>query len=315
MVTVIICLSESVKVYDLLGLGAVAVDDLIYVPRYPPPDAKISVLRSERQCGGLTGTALVAAARLGSKCVYAGVLGQDEFSQFAVRRLQEEGIDLGYLQQRAAARPVHSFIVVDEQRQTRNVFADSTAAIGAADDWPSREVIHSTRVLFVDHFGLKGMMRAARLARELNIPVVADFEREDEPLFPELLQAVDHLILSHGFVDRLTGEAEPARAIEQLWNSHRQAVVITCGQDGCWYRGLNGPIIHHPAYPVKTVDTTGCGDVFHGAYASALARGLELEARIEFSSAAAALKARQRGGQTGIPDRRAVESFLQSSKS
>ena len=64
--------------YDVLGLGSVAVDDLLYVPHYPPADAKLQVRRRERQCGGLTATALVAAARLGARCAYAGVLGEDE---------------------------------------------------------------------------------------------------------------------------------------------------------------------------------------------------------------------------------------------
>jgi len=67
---------------------------------------------------------------------------------------------------------------------------------------------------------------------------------------------------------------------------------------------------YQPAYRVQVMDTTGCGDVFHGAYASALVRGLELPERIRFASAAAALKATQPGGQAGIPSRAAVEEFL-----
>jgi sugar/nucleoside kinase (ribokinase family) len=58
------------------------------------------------------------------------------------------------------------------------------------------------------------------------------------------------------------------------------------------------------------VDTTGCGDVFHGAYASALARGLGLAERVRFASAAAALKATRHGGQAGIPTRDTTEAFL-----
>jgi sugar/nucleoside kinase (ribokinase family) len=61
---------------------------------------------------------------------------------------------------------------------------------------------------------------------------------------------------------------------------------------------------------VPTVDTTGCGDVFHGAYASALVRGLEVPAVIRFATAAAALKAMRCGGQAGAPTRAAVDAFL-----
>jgi ribokinase len=297
---------------DILGLGSVAVDDLIYVEAYPPADAKVSVMRSERHCGGLTATALVAAARLGSKCAYAGVLGKDELSAFALERMRAEGIDLGWMVQRSEARPIHSFIVVDESRHTRNVFANSKGFVGADDHWPEAKVIQSAGVLFVDHFGLAGMVRSARLARKAGIPVVGDFEKESEPPFRELLALVDHLIVSKSFAEKFTGRNDPARAAKGLWTEQRKAVVVTCGVEGCWYvsHGHPGTARHQPAFPVKTVDTTGCGDVFHGAYASALARGVELEERIRFASAAAALKAARPGGQAGIPTREVVEGFL-----
>ncbi len=69
-------------------------------------------------------------------------------------------------------------------------------------------------------------------------------------------------------------------------------------------------IRHLPAFPVEVVDTTGCGDVFHGAYAAGLAEGMNLPDRVRLAAAAAALKATQSGGQTGIPTRDAVDTFL-----
>jgi sugar/nucleoside kinase (ribokinase family) len=100
--------------------------------------------------------------------------------------------------------------------------------------------------------------------------------------------------------------------VQKLWLPVRLAVVVTCGDAGGWYRGDAGPTAPapYPAFAVPTVDTTGCGDVFHGAYASALARGLNLEERIRFSAAAAAIKATRRGAQAGIPTREETEAFL-----
>src|SRR5690348_17831501 len=108
--------------YDVLGLGCVAVDDLLYVDSYPPPDAKVQVRRRERQCGGLTGTALVAAARLGSRCAYAGVLGPDDDSRFVLDTFRREGIDLSYIALEPEARPIRSIIIVDETSRTRTIF-------------------------------------------------------------------------------------------------------------------------------------------------------------------------------------------------
>lgn len=300
------------KEFDVLGLGCAAVDDLIYVEAYPPADAKVSVLRTERQCGGLTATALVAASRLGSRCAFAGVLGTDDGSQYGIHRLREEGVDLTYLRQRPEAKIIHSFIVVDTARNTRNIFADLNGVVGCDSDWPAEQVIRSARVLLVDHFGLKGMIRAARIARSAQIPIVADFEKTPGPEFSTLIELVDHLIVSESFAENLTRQTNPAEAVRALWTDLRDTVIVTGGAEGCWYLARPEPsrVRHQPAFRVPVVDTTGCGDVFHGAYASALARGLAVEERIRFASATAALKATQEGGQAGIPNRAAVDSLL-----
>jgi len=297
---------------DVLGLGCAAIDDLLYVSAYPAADEKMPVRRRERHCGGLTATALVAAARLGSRCAYAGVLGEDELSRFVVERFRQEGIETGYVRRRPDARPVHATIIVDQSQNTRTILYDLDGAVGAAPDWPEEELIRAAGVLFVDNIGVEGMIRAARLARQAGIPVVADLESDQHPRFAELLALVDHLILSRDFAARLTGRSDPAAAANVLWTPERKAVAVTCGAAGCWYvdAARLGVLIHQPAFSVEVVDTTGCGDVFHGAYASALARGLDTSARIRFASAAAALKATRPGGQAGIPTRAAVEAFL-----
>jgi sugar/nucleoside kinase (ribokinase family) len=297
---------------DVLGLGCVAVDELLYVEGYPPADSKGRVLGRERQCGGQTATALVAAARLGSRCAYAGVLGDDECSQFVIRRMEQEGIDLQYLVRRAEARPIRAVVIVDQARPTRTIFYDLTGAVGADPALPAAETIRSTRVLLVDQFGVEGMIRAARLARTAGAAVVADFEGDPIPTFDELIQLVDHLIVSHAFATALTGEECPAAAALALLQTGHQVVAVTCGADGCWYCDATTAAApcHQAAFPVAVLDTTGCGDVFHGAYASALARGVDLAERIRFASAAAALKAARTGGQAGIPTRATVEAFL-----
>jgi sugar/nucleoside kinase (ribokinase family) len=301
--------------YDVLGLGCTAVDELLYVEAYPPADAKLRVRRRERACGGLTATALVAAARLGARCAYAGVLGVEDDSQFVLETLRREGIDVRHAVRRRGAHPIRSVIVVDERRHTRNVFYDTTGFVGAAPDAPSERLICSARVLFVDLWGMDGMVRAARLARTHGIPVVGDLERSDAPRFRELLRLVDHLIVPAAFACRFTETRTPAAAAERLWRKERQAVVVTCGADGCWsVDGASRRAVRWPAFRVRAVDTTGCGDVFHGAYAAALAKGLSLPERIQWAAAAAALKATQAGGQAGIPTHDAVAAFLRRNR-
>ena len=298
--------------FDVLGFGAVAVDDLLYVEEYPPAESKVQVLDRRRQCGGLTGTALVAAARLGCSCAYVGVLGDDELSRFVVDGLAREGIDLDWHVRRADARPAHSTIIVEGRRKTRTIFSSLDGTLGADPLGPEPELIRSAGTLLVDHHGLEGTIRAARIARESGVGVVADLERDPGGPFDELLGLVDHLIISRRFARVLTAAEDPARAAEELYSPQRRAVVVTCGSAGCWYVGETcGEAARHlPAFPVDVVDTTGCGDVFHGAYAAVLARGGDLRRRVVFASAAAALKATKRGGQAGCPTGEAVNVFL-----
>src|SRR2546425_9241293 len=150
--------SRAYKI-DVLGLGAVAVDDILYVESYPPADAKVPVLRSERHCGGLTGTALVAASRLGAECAYAGVLGTDELSAFVIGGMEKEGVDMSLVRRRRGVSPIHSFIVVAEKSHTRNVFVALHRNNGADPSWPPNEVLISIKVLLLDHIGLPGMLR------------------------------------------------------------------------------------------------------------------------------------------------------------
>jgi sulfofructose kinase len=303
--------SATTKRFDVLGLGAVAIDDILYVDSYPQADAKRQVMQHERQCGGLTATALVAAARLGSACAYAGVLGTDELSDFAMQRFAEENIDVTQTVRKPDANAIHSTIIVDKTTGTRNIFFNLNGVVGAGTDSPDEEVIRGSKVLFVDNIGMAGMIRAARIASQAGIPIVADLEAEDSPYFADLFALADHLILSEDFARKITGRNDLADALEKLWSPNRQTAIITCGSEGCWAfsRELGSPAAF-PAFKVEAVDTTGCGDVFHGAYASALAKGYDVRERIRWASASAALKATQYGGQNGIPYEEEVRRFL-----
>ena len=174
-------------------------------------------------------------------------------------------------------------------------------------------------MVFVDHEGLEGMTAAARIAREAGVPVVADLEKRLGAGFDVLFGLVDHPIVPWEFAAALTGAADVPAAVRRMWDmpvqpgtGGRSAVVVTRGIEGSWCTGGENPgkVFHQPAFRVQTVDTTGCGDVFHGAYAAALRQGRPLVERVRFAAAVAALKATRVGGQKGIPSREEAERFL-----
>src|ERR1051325_7722113 len=158
---------------DILGLGALAVDDILFIETFPPPDEKRPVLKKQRHCGGLAGTALVAAAKLGAGCAYAGVVGPDELSSYSLANLKNRKVDVSGVTIDSDARVIHSVILIDQKNQTRNIFYDLNGYLGASSDAPSASLIEAAKVLLVDNLSVPGMIRAATIARNAGIPRVA----------------------------------------------------------------------------------------------------------------------------------------------
>ncbi len=298
--------------WDVFGFGAVAVDDLIYVDHHPQPDAKMPIRELRRDGGGLTGTALVAAARMGAKAAYGGVLGDDELSRFSIQALEREGIDCTPMIRRPDARPIHAIVIVDRSTARRSILYSTEGVTHRPPETITEDLIARCRVLFVDSTTVESSVHAARIARRLGIPVVGDIESVATPGAYALIDQVDHLIIGHALAQQVTGESDPVAMVRALARPDRACCVVTMGEHGCWYAERDGDIHHVPAFPVRAVDTTGCGDVFHGAYAACIARGEDTSRAIQVATAAAALKATHPGGRRGIPTRAAVEQFLQA---
>lgn len=290
-------------------------DDLVFVERFPSADTKQPAQSIQRHGGGQTATALVAAARQGARAAFCSCLSsrldEDELSRFTIQSLEQEGVDCSPIIPIPGSTPVHSVIIVDSSSGSRTILFDSSGVREPAPDEIDPAWIAASRLVFFDQNTPRAGLRAARLARSQGIPVVADLEKLNLPEMDAILAYVDHLIVSLDFAARLTGRQTPEAAVRALAHSDRAATVITCGSQGCWYAEHSAEPRHFPAYPVAVVDTTGCGDVFHGAYTAALTRGEDLHQAIRYASAAAALKATKPGGRVGIPSLERVRAFLE----
>jgi ribokinase len=300
----------SGPVYDVIGFGVVAVDDLVYVDRFPEPDGKMAVLERRREGGGLAGTALVAAARLGARTAWCGVLGEDELSRYSLTELEREGVDVSRVIRRPGADPCASVIIVVKSTGQRSILSGIRGVTPFPPGEIGPELIGKCRVLFVDHTCPATAIRAAGFAREAGIPVVGDVESLGDPGVSELVPLIDHLIVGKECASGHTGVRDPAGMVRALAGSGRACTAVTAGADGVWYSAGTGEVRRVTGHRVAVADTTGCGDVFHGAYAAFLAFGKDVSAAIEAANAAAAIKATKPGGRSGIPVRSALEAFL-----
>ena len=250
--------------WDVLGFGAVAVDDLIYVERFPPPDGKAPVCTARREAGGLAGTALAAAARLGARAAYCGVLGDDRLSRFTRDERARYGVDCTPIMTNPDARPIHATIVVEQETGRRCIFFSSDGVMHVPLDAIDRPLITSARVLFVDCTAIAPGVKASRIAREHGIPIVGDIEPGGDPALPELVQAIDHLIVGVEMAQQLTGHADPAAGA--LLGPGRACATVTAS------RRL---LVCYPGVPNRHVPTEGqCGrhDRLRGRFSRGICR-------------------------------------------
>jgi ribokinase len=180
-----------------------------------------------------------------------------------------------------------------------------------------RDEVLAGKVIFVDGFQIKAAVQAARWGREAGRPVLMDAERT-EPENDEMAELATHVVASIGFARSRVGDCEPAEAARRLFKklSARdpdKVVVVTAGSKGSHFITRDGEF-HQPAFKVPVVDTTGCGDVFHGAFAYCIAKGMDLRKTAEFASAVAALKCRKLGGRAGIPSLAETEELIASKR-
>jgi ribokinase len=115
--------------------------------------------------------------------------------------------------------------------------------------------------------------------------------------------------VGESFARSFSGYSDLDRAAKSLRKRPTQYVIITRGSKGC-AAYLQNETFRLPAVPVQALDTTGCGDVFHGAYALAISRTHTILDATRFASVAAALSARSVGGRDGIPTLGEVEKVL-----
>jgi ribokinase len=173
-------------------------------------------------------------------------------------------------------------------------------------------VINTAKVLLLDGLEKEGSMAAAEYAREAGVMIVIDAGSMREGALA-LVNLSDYFIASEDFARQFSHGNDPKAAALELLGLGAKTVIITLGEKGSICVSPES-YFYQPAFKVKAVDTTGCGDVFHGAFLLGLLRKWDLRETIRFASAAAALKCREIGGRTAIPDLREVEEFLEEDK-
>lgn len=296
---------------DVAGVGLNATDTVLMVRAFPALGGKERVVSISRQAGGQVATALVTCQRLGLKTRYIGKVGGDDGGRLQLASLNAEGIDVEYVAIVEGAPNQFGHIIVDQGTGERTVFWDRDPRLALRPEELVRDAITTAQVVHLDGCDVEACLRAARWAREAGIPVTADLDtvyKQVETLFPY----IDYLLASANFLPSATGEDDPFRVLEYMAREYRIAVPgMTLGRDGALVYFKND-FIYSPGFVVETVDTTGAGDVFHGAFIHGLLAGWPVDRILEFSNAMAALNCTALGARGGIQTAAEAEKLMHS---
>ncbi len=286
---------------DVVGLGLNAMDTICVVPAFPQPNTKLHMREVRIEPGGQVATALTTCARFGLRARYIGSVGTDSWGVAQLSSLREENLELHIREVEGAASQV-AIILVEEGVGERTILWRRAPALQYPVAELRREWITSASILHLDGCDAAAALQAARWARESGMQIIIDIDEIYTDSTHELLRLVDYLIASKDFAD------DP----QELADRYGCPVVgITRGAEGAvfWNRGH---VMRSAAFKVPAVDTTGAGDVFHGAFIYGLIQKWDLEDVIRFAHAVAAMKCMQLGARRGIPRLSDVRKFLES---
>jgi ribokinase len=299
---------------DVVGLGMATLDVLIRLSEMPTWERGSRLEAFGLDGGGPVGTACVAASRLGARVGFVGVAGNDGAAELKLGSLRENGVDVGRVVIRD--RPETQVVVVHVNAETGERVFSGLRGFGDGPLRPDeldREYLTAAEWLHLDGSHPEAALAAAQWMHEAGKHVAIDCAttRADSvaPQTLALLGHVDALICGSGFARALTGHADRWAAGEAALAFGPGIVVQTEGMEGS-YTVTADARFHTPAFEVEVLDTTGAGDVFHGAYLVGLLQGWELPAIAEFATAVAALKCTHLGGRRGIPSFEETVAFL-----
>jgi sulfofructose kinase len=297
--------------FDVVGVGLNATDTLILVSRMPRFGGKAPFYNEMTSTGGQVASAVVTCQKLGLRSKYIGSVGDDKRGRIQLKSLQESGVDIEHVQIRENCPNQSAYIIIDQATGERTIFWSRDDCLRIDPEQIAPEQITYARMLHIDGHDTAAVEHAASIASEAGIPVSVDVDTI-YPGFDRVMPYADYLVASTEFPESWTREQDPFRALEILRDEYGMKVAaMTLGADGAL--ALDDDGYHYsPAFVVNCVDTTGAGDVFHGALCYAVLEEYPLDRALEFSNAMAALNCKAMGARGGIQPLEVVRALIET---
>jgi sulfofructose kinase len=291
-------IASKAKPMHVICLGLSALDQVWRVDRpFAGGSEKIRAVEYGTLGGGMAANASVAVAKLGASVAFWGRAGNDAAGHEMKSAFVSAGVDVENFRLFADGRSSVSGVIVDSSGERQIV--NFRGLYPEAADWLPLEAVARASSVLADPRWVEGAATLFREARSRGIPTVLDGDMAEPEVFKRLLPLTDHAIFAEPALAAFAGSTDD-KSLAGLARFGCRVIAVTRGEGGVsWYE--SGEPHRQTAFNIDVVDTTGAGDVFHGAYALAIGAGLDVRAAMAFSAATAAMKCRHAGGRNGIP--------------
>ncbi|MGK7866131.1 PfkB family carbohydrate kinase [Falsiroseomonas sp. E2-1-a20] len=290
----------------VICLGSVVMDHTFLVQDIVQPPSKNRANSYSLGAGGLAANASIGVARLGGRCIFWGRVGDDLNGGPLLEALTAQGVDVSHCHVAPNARTPVSAVLVDPVGE-RSIFSYRGDNLGTDPSWLPLHLLDTAHAFLCDPRWPEGSGAALDHARARGIPTVIDGEKSETRLLLDLIPRSDHAIFSQPGLTNYAPGARPVDGLRKAIAAGCRTAAVTRGEKGTLWLTAEDPEPRiTPAFRVQATNTTGAGDVFHGAYALAMAERQAVADAMRFASAAGGLRARD--GAT--PTREMVEALL-----
>lgn len=287
-------------------LGSANLDIVFTVERIPQPGETLLADTAERYPGGKGLNQAVAAARSGAATTFIGAIGTDESGEILAATLRSDSIASDLLR-RVDGATGQAFIVVDGAGENTIIVASgANSMVTELAEADKRALERSTVVLMQLELPV-GLVRAA--AAYCTDAIVMLNAAPAQPLDSALLSSLDYLIVNEHEAC-LIGDSDDLSVASATLARQVGRLVVTLGSNGSVLFEGGAECARIAAPRVTAVDTTGAGDTFCGAFATAICEGMSFIDAARFASAAAALSVQSIGAVPSVPHRAAIEASL-----
>jgi len=309
---------------SLLCVGLAVVDVVTHVPGELVAGVKQFADRITTAYGGPATTAAAAAARLGVDVELVAALGDDDRGYALRAALEVRGVGTSGMVVLEGVSTATSLVIVTPDGERTIVNATDPRLREALDPTDAATVMAragAVDAVLVDVRWPAAAALALAAAARSAVPGVLDLDRTDAGEHDRvrgLARAASHVVASRDALDDLLTAAgrpaigsSPDAALDALAElSGGGMVAVTLGADGVAWRDVDGTAGHDVPPRVTAVETLGAGDVWHGAFAAALARRLPVAQAVVLANAAAALRVSRTGGWDALADLAEVDAFV-----